>query len=976
MDMDYGRFLSLSLEVGSKNIAHKGIAVRLDPGIGGVAHGEHFAVFDTDTLRLAAMWSGKRFVNWRSILFDGSHQTHSRISGPALFTNPNAPGWGEPGTGSFKDVRFRGRDGVTYGPIKKSWGNFKGLYLHNESVVFNYSVGETQILESPGLEGSKDHVVYSRTLNIGPRSKDLILQVAQREGMGLSFQKIDGLKSQENRFAVYGKLAPKKNDDQATLPKKIKWDGSQAIEIGSSKDFDFFKSDYTIFAKIKTKSRTASIFSRGPKNGRWAMGGMSFFIKGGSLHYDMGYVGAVRSRKRVSDGEWHDVAMTFEKAKNEVTLYVDGKKVGQGRLQPKEPGNNFGIFIGHTSNNFPGNNNAFKGEMAEVGFYNKIVEPSQLLKETKAKEGLIGWWKPGEFKEGKLADLSGKNHGGKSKKITVASPNITNSNPAGFAVLADLKGVEWIQGDGGALRLKIPAGKDAVRLKVLHTQVKNLEAVSAVSKLIATSIAPTSLSSKLKGGRRQWYGEITSEIKQEAADPNSPYVTENFSLPLQNPYSSWMRVGGFDFFKDANKAALCTWMGDVWLVEGVAQEKGKLKWKRIATGLYQPLGLKIRNEEIFVLGRDQITRLHDLNGDLETDYYESFNHDFQASEHFHEFAMDLQTDKDGNFYFMKGARHALDSNILHHGTLLKVSKDGSKLDVIAKGFRAPNGLCVNPDGSFLTSDQEGHWTPANRINWVEKGGFYGYMFSYLENQKKPTDYDRPLCWIDPEMDRSPAAQLWVEGSKWGLPDKSLINLSYGTGYIYQILHEKVDGQRQGGVVRLPIKIFPTGIMRGRFHPENGQLYLSGLFGWASNRPLPGGFYRVRYTGKDVQTPLGLHATDQGLILKFNSPVDAKRSGDPRRYQIKRWNYKWQSRYGSDDWKLSDGKKGRDTVKVDSVQVSDDGKSIFLKISDMAPCMQMSINYRISSASGQRLSHRIYHTIHKLGKAEPHLKDFK
>ncbi len=47
--------------------------------------------------------------------------------------------------------------------------------------------------------------------------------------------------------------------------------------------------------------------------------------------------------------------------------------------------------------------------------------------------------------------------------------------------------------------------------------------------------------------------------------------------------------------------------------------------------------------------------LHDLNGDGETDFYECFNNDHQVTEHFHEFAMGLQTDAEGNFYYAKAA---------------------------------------------------------------------------------------------------------------------------------------------------------------------------------------------------------------------------------------------------------------------------------------------------------------------------------
>ena len=109
--------------------------------------------------------------------------------------------------------------------------------------------------------------------------------------------------------------------------------------------------------------------------------------------------------------------------------------------------------------------------------------------------------------------------------------------------------------------------------------------------------------------------------------------------------------------------------------------------------------------------------LHDLNGDGETDFYECFNNDHQVTEHFHEFAMGLQTDAAGNFYYAAplATREAL---VPHHGTLLRVSKDGSKTDILATGFRAPNGVCVNPDGTFFLTDQEGFWLPKNRINLV------------------------------------------------------------------------------------------------------------------------------------------------------------------------------------------------------------------------------------------------------------------
>ena len=284
-------------------------------------------------------------------------------------------------------------------------------------------------------------------------------------------------------------------------------------------------------------------------------------------------------------------------------------------------------------------------------------------------------------------------------------------------------------------------------------------------------------------------------------------------------------------------------MGDVWIVEGIDQLEGTLKWKRICSGLFQPLGLKIVNDKIHVTCRDQLARLHDLNGDETIDQIECLNNDHQVTEHFHEFAMGLQTDDEGNFYYAKSARHAKDSLVPHHGTLLRVSPDGSKTDILATGFRAANGVCLNPDGTFFVTDQEGHWNPKNRINWVNGEGpkeFFGNVYGYSPvTETSDKAMKNPLCWITNRFDRSPSELLWVpKDAKWGSLNGQLLNLSYGYGKIYVVPHETIDGERQGGLCELPLTQFPTGIMRGRFHPSDGQLYGCGMFAWLAPNGRP------------------------------------------------------------------------------------------------------------------------------------------
>jgi hypothetical protein len=420
-----------------------------------------------------------------------------------------------------------------------------------------------------------------------------------------------------------------------------------------------------------------------------------------------------------------------------------------------------------------------------------------------------------------------------------------------------------------------------------------------------------------------------------------------------------MRFTGFDFFPGGKSLAACTWDGDVWLVRGVDDLGGELTWRRVASGLFQPLGVRVVDGQIHVGCRDQIVILRDTNGDGETDFYECFNSDHQVTEHFHEFAMDLQTDAEGNFYYTKAARHAKTPLVPQHGTLLKVAKDGSRTEILATGFRAPNGVCLNDDGSFFVTDQEGHWHPKNRVNRVVRGGFYGNMWGYgAVTDPSDSAMAQPLCWITNAFDRSPGQIVRVTSDAWGQLKGSLLNLSYGMGKVFVVPYEMVDGQAQGGMFALPGAEFPTGVMRGRFHPSNGQLYLCGMFAWAGNREQPGGFYRMRATGKPLYVPVGLSARSRGLSVTFSAPLDRQAAADPKNYAVSAWSLRRTANYGSKHF-------DERTLPVRSATLSDDGRTVFLEIPEIRPTWCMEVSFALRGAGGEEVAGRIDNTIHKL-----------
>ena len=530
-----------------------------------------------------------------------------------------------------------------------------------------------------------------------------------------------------------------------------------------------------------------------------------------------------------------------------------------------------------------------------------------------------------------------------------ASPLLLRVAPDTISV--SLTGDGSLTKEAGFWVAKLPGGAKT-RLLISKADPASL---AALSKTFTT---PLDLQPLTKGGPRRWEAEVTTT--SEAGKPDGPFIADTFPLPINNPWQSWMRPGGFDFTPDGKSAIVATWNGDVWRVDGLmAPAPAPLQWHRIATGLFQPLGVKYRGNDLFITCRDQLVCLRDLNGDGEADFIESFNNDHQVTEHFHEFAMGLQIDAAGNFYYAKSARHALTALVPHHGTLLRISADGKRTDIIANGFRAANGVCLNEDGTFFVTDQEGHWTPKNRINRVKPGGFYGNIFGYTD-VTDPADsaMQQPMVWMTNAKDRSPAELLWVPKNTWGSLSGSLLNLSYGTGRIFIVPNEEVGGQWQGAVCELPLPAFATGTMRGRFAPD-GALYACGLFAWAGNANGPGGFHRIRRTEKPADLPLAIHATPGAIQITFTDPIDPA-SVKAESFTLKVWSLKRSANYGSNH-------VAEHPLVITDARLAKDGKTITLTIPTIEPTTSYELIAKLRNSSGNPIDRSIHGTIHQLAK---------
>lgn len=960
-DMDYGPNLIASYEIGEDqtNFAYKGIAIRLDTGPGGVSRGKYWMVFDHDTLRAAAGWTGEGFIDWNGIMLNGRHGVHPRVVGEVQFQNKTGPGWGRPDDGSFEDPRLRGRDDRPYGPLPRDWAKYRGLYHYADKVILSYTVGGTDVLEMPGIVTSTSQPAFTRSFNLGARDRDLVLQVAQQEPGGRVLRQVDGEAPGFATAVVYGA-----DLGEATrgFTNRVSFDGRTCVQVDAGDAFDMTRSDYTISARVRT-SHDGTIFAKTAPGKDWVHDGKSLFIRDGRLVFDIGWVGAVQAKRVVADDEWHDIALTYQHQDGRIRLYVDGELDGQGRLKPGRPVSGHCVRLGYTSSTFPREVSYLRGDLVDVRFYRRAATPAELSRSERAEDveaDQVAGWRLDETRSGVVPDQTEAGLDGAIVRDAVA----TTVLPLAAGVSPAVEGIRWEATREGEIRLTIPAGPQPLRFTLWMSQVDHVAAAAELASELEAESWAVNLESLIHGGPTLWSESLTTQAVRGEED--GPFAVDTLTHPAANPWMCRTRLTGFDFFNDGNRAAVCSWDGDVWIVEGILGKGDEsasfpLTWRRIGCGLFQPLGLKVVDEQIYVTCRDQLVILRDLNGDGQTDFYECFNNDHQVTEHFHEFAMGLQRDDQGNFYYAKSARHGLPALVPHHGTLLRISADGSRTDILAKGFRAANGVCINPDGTFFVTDQEGHWMPKNRINWVKgEGRFYGNMWGYHDVTDPSDDrMEPPLCWITNAMDRSPAELVWVDSPVWGPLQGSLLNFSYGYGKIYIVPHEKMGDHMQGGVCQLPLPVFPTGTMRGRFHPGDGQLYTCGMFAWAGNQQQPGGFYRVRYTGKPVYLPIGLNATEEGIRITFSGRLDAATAADPENFAVKIWSLKRSANYGSDHY-------NEHPLEVASARCCNDDRAVQIVLPEIQPTWCMEIRYRLKAFDGESFEGTVHNTIHALG----------
>ena len=461
----------------------------------------------------------------------------------------------------------------------------------------------------------------------------------------------------------------------------------------------------------------------------------------------------------------------------------------------------------------------------------------------------------------------------------------------------------------------------------------------------------------------------------EVAPDTSAFVTDELSLPLPNPWNRNVRAADLDFFDGGDRAAVVTFSGDVWLVSGINRHLERLRWKRFASGLYEPLSLSIVDGAIYVYGREGIVRLHDQDGDGEADFYENFSNRIIQSNETREWPLDMVPRPEGGFFLsMGGALNAgprteaskeavpgFRVGSSHAGSVTQVSADGDSIRVVADGFREPY-LGTYPASGFLTaSDQQGNFVPSTPIYVVREGGYYGVPASTQRAGALP-DPEPPLTWIPHQVDPSGASQLWVTSDRMGPLSGDMMHFSYTRPGPFHVYMDTTQTPWQGGVSPLSGE-YTVPTSKGQVSPGDGQVYVAGFQVWGSQAEKVSSLLRVRYTGQPSGQPTDARAGRQGIILRFEQPLDPGTATNARNYGVRRWNYQRTAQYGSGHFTL-DGSPGEDKLPVAAAHLSEDRTAVLLVVPDMQRVMQIGIHYAITAADGTALDAPVYLTLNE------------
>ena len=397
-------------------------------------------------------------------------------------------------------------------------------------------------------------------------------------------------------------------------------------------------------------------------------------------------------------------------------------------------------------------------------------------------------------------------------------------------------------------------------------------------------------------------------------------------------------VGGMDRLS-TGEVVVATWeagTGRVLVLEHIEDDKSVVV-RKFADGLDFPLGLKVVDDEIFVLQKQELTHLLDNDGNGLADEYRVIANNWHLSTDYEELSFGLEY-HEGSFYAGLGVPLDKQGAILieelpERGEIVRIDFDG-QVESITRSFHLPNGIAIDANGALLVSDHRNPWFSDSRFMYWEPGADR----AFLPDSANPAN---PLpmgsIWI-PTLDgpESPSEPLVIDEGvytgQWLIGDLKRRDLK-------RLAIDTVNATRQGAVflhsVDMPISV-------NRYVPLADGSTLSGSLAldasWGESDEEHRKMARLSFQDEAVFEVLSIHATAEGFDLKLTQPVDEDLDVGENLLRLYSWpnSENVRRRFREDNGFIEEH-------EIQSVEVVDGGSTLRVIVSDLKPASIVYFN---------------------------------
>ncbi len=421
-------------------------------------------------------------------------------------------------------------------------------------------------------------------------------------------------------------------------------------------------------------------------------------------------------------------------------------------------------------------------------------------------------------------------------------------------------------------------------------------------------------------------------------------------LPLDSVYPGYtltdLRPAGFEpqvtgmAWTADGRLVISTWggsdklLGEVYIVDGATGATGpdQVTYKRIASGLKEPMGVAVVDGIVYVSQKHELTELRDTDGDEVADEQRTVA-TWPFGGNFHEFAFGLLY-KGGNFYLNLSVAIDLGGATTNpqpapnRGTSIVVNRRTGKVSYVAGGLRTPNGIGWGQEGELLVTDNQGGWLPASKLVRIEQDRF----FNHRTNPAGPFDANpvtRPVLWLPQnEIANSPSTPVLLK--KGPFRGQLLIgDVTYGG--LQRAYLEEVHGVHQGAVFR-HTQGLEAGINEVSLGPD-GAIYLGGLGAggnWGQTGKLEYGLQKLTPNGANTFDMTSMKATPTGFKIRYTKPLAKETTQDlASKYRLAHWRYAATAAYGGP-------KVEEQPLRVTAATVSANRRTVTLTVDGLQP----------------------------------------